>query len=165
MTVDSLRPVSSHYYPLLDPPNRQGYRLELYNQLIADSNMMVYEIRKPGELIPYTIVIRDYEDHLAFFHTLWNMDEFDTCAADRHFMMRVWHHLCPHHGPWQPALYDICIDEEFEPIVYRMAAPILLMEQLYLSETKGIKLRIGRFCVVFILCLSLVSLSLLILVH
>ena len=159
----SIRSFSSSFYPLMNPPSRQGYRLEIYDQLLANEKTMVYEIRKPFEPIPFTIVIQPYEDHLAFFHTLWNLDEFDESAADRHFMMRVWHHLCPHRGPWRPALYDLCIDEEAEPVIYRLSAPLYLMERLYVNEEdKGIKQCIGRFCMNLSTCVVLAFLCTLI---
>jgi hypothetical protein len=138
----------------MDPPCTRGYRLDIYDQLIPVDNTMVYEVKKPFDSVPYTIIVHPFEDHLAFFHTLWNLDEFDVNAADRHFMMRVWNHLCPERGPWRPALYDICIDEDHEPAVYRMAAAIYLMERFYVSESDRINQCIGRFCMFSIVCLN-----------
>ena len=179
LPLRSLRPYSSFYYPVLDPPTpNRGYKLNLYNQLLA-SEIMIYEIFKPHDMVPYSIIIEPFEDHLHFFHTFWNMDEFDTSAADHHFMMRAWHHLCPHRGAWNPRLYELSLEEEQEPRFVRTTAQILIIElftdpanaieteEWIMNESpipepdsspeeNGIKEYIGRFCMVDIICLSLV---------
>ncbi len=146
----SLRPAATHFYPLMNPPSAEGYKLELYGQLLNKFDTIVYEIKKPHCTRPFTIVVHPFEDHLALFHTLWNMDEFDLCAADRHFMMRLWHHLCPDQGPWDPASFDISIEEEHEPLVFRVSAPFYLASRLNAvcndEEEDGINECIGRFC-------------------
>lgn len=154
LPLRNLVPFSSYFYPVLDPPiPRRGYKLNLYDHFLVEG-VMLYEIYKPGEEVPYTILITSYENHLAFFYALWNLDEFDTCAADRHFMMRAWHHLCPSRGPWNPAVYDISIEHEEmdEPRLYRAPATDLIVERYEIEdseedqEQERIKECIGRFC-------------------
>jgi hypothetical protein len=146
----SFRPFDSHFYPLMNPPSRNGYHLDIYRQLMPIEQTMIYEIRKPFEPTPFTFVIYNFEEHLTFFHLLWNLDEFDTCPADHHFMQRAWHHLCS--GPWQPAQYEIDIALENEPTIHRCSAQVYLMNTINDEEEYGIKQIVGRFCMLPIPC-------------
>lgn len=150
-----MRPCRTYFYPLMDPPRSAGYKVDIYNNLVSDG-IMIYEVYKPYVIFPYTFLVEYFTDHLDFFHTLWNTDEFDMCAADRHFLMRLWHHLCPHRGPWNPAAFEISIDLEREPKMYRYTARSLIHRYLTDSldvldicpesdeEEDGNKMTVGR---------------------
>ena len=161
-----IRPQRSLYYPTMNPPSTRGYKVEVFNNLMND-NIMVYEVMRPYDVHPWTFLVYNFEDHLQFFHHIWHMDEFSGTAADRHFLMRLWHHLCAAHGPYAPAALDLSIEEEDEPVEYRFNARGIIMRYLQDTldlfeevqdvvvsdeeETNRIKEDIGRFCVFFIL--------------
>ena len=141
----SLVPTQGFYYPCLYPPEDDGYYVDIYEQLL-DQDMMVYEVRKPNEVVPYTFVFYKFKDHLDFFYALWNLDEFETSSNDRHFLHRLWYHLCRHHGSYRPDHFSIPIGEDDEPAVFRYNARYMVLHYLEEAEKEnlGIKELVGR---------------------
>ena len=149
-----IRPQRSFYYPVMAPPVSQAYKVEIFNNLMKDQ-IMVYEVSRPLDTTPWTFLVYNFTDHLQFFHHLWHMDEFTGSSNDRHFLMRLWNHICGHHGPYRPADLDLSIEEEDEPVVYRFNARGIILRHLtdtldlfeeVNEETERIKPHIGRFC-------------------
>lgn len=135
-THDSTEPQRTFFFP--NPDGGQGYALNVYESLLQHHFVVIYEIKKPDDVIPYCFIVRRFQDHEKFFHDALQTDHFDS-IPDRMFLHRLWYLLCPHHGLWDPDHFDFSIAEEDEPEMVRGHGRAVLLRTM-LSFTQPYQL-------------------------
>lgn len=120
-----IQPYQSHFLPVSPI---EGYRTNLYNHLCS-FGVMVYEIFKPMSPNAITVLILNFDgSHERFFHTLWNLDEFEVDMHDYYFMSRLWSILMPHGGAYTPERFDLSLEPIDEPVYFHNDGPSVILE-------------------------------------